>query len=121
MNIVLLSLRHTDVIIRGLGQFVLIVGVVDVHVGGTVLIKSRDANLWRPKIGRLFFSLPRPPPPHWNFNDSPPRKIDPAPNGNDLGHYNYDVLHDLHTTYVQKCPRNRTANTKNSSFELKMG
>lgn len=39
MNIVLLSLRHTDVIIRGLGQFVLIVGVVDVHVGGTVLIK----------------------------------------------------------------------------------
>ena len=31
-----------------------------------------------------FFSLP---PPHWNFNDSPPRKIDPAPNGNDLGHY----------------------------------
>ena len=58
MNIVLLSLRHTDVIIGGLGQFVLIVGVVDVHVGGTVLIKSRDANLWRPKIGRLFFSLP---------------------------------------------------------------
>ena len=61
MNIVLLSLRHTDVIIRGQGQFVLIVGVVDVHVGGTVLIKSRDANLWRPKIGRLFFSLPPAP------------------------------------------------------------
>ena len=41
----------------------------------------RDANLWRPKIGRLsFFYSPR------NFND-PPRKIDPAPNGDDLGYY----------------------------------
>ena len=70
------------------------------------------------KSGDFFFHYP---PPHWNFNDSPPQKIDPAPNGNDLGHYNYDVLHDLHTTYVQKCPRNRTANKKNSSFELKMG
>ena len=43
-------------------------------------IKNRDANLWRPKIGRLsFFHYPQPPPL--------PRKIDPAPNGNDLGHY----------------------------------
>ena len=37
----------------------------------------RDANLWGPKIGRLsFFHYPL-----------PPRKIDPAPYGNDLGHY----------------------------------
>ena len=44
-------------------------------------MNCRDANLSRPKIGRLsFFHFPpeiqRPPP-----------KIDPAPNGNDLGHY----------------------------------
>ena len=74
MNIVLLSLRHTDVIIRGLGQFVLIVGVVVVHVGGTVLIKSRDANLWRPKIGRLFF--PPPPPRPTGISTTPhPEKL----------------------------------------------
>ena len=43
----------------------------------------RDANLWRPKIGRLsFFHYP----PR-NFNNLPPRNIDPAPNGNDLEHY----------------------------------
>ena len=30
----------------------------------------------------LFFTTPPPPPRH-----PPPRKIDPAPNGNDLGHY----------------------------------
>ena len=30
-----------------------------------------------------------------------PRKIDPAPNGNDLGHYNYDVLHDVHTIKIR--------------------
>ena len=42
-------------------------------------IKNRDANLWRPKIGEtVLFSLPPPPAP---------RKIDPAPNGNDLEHY----------------------------------
>ena len=35
------------------------------------------------------------------FNDSPPRKIDPAPNRNDLGHYNYDVLHDVHTIKIR--------------------
>ena len=50
MNIVLLSLRHTDVIIRGLGQFVLIVGVVDVHVGGTVLIKRLQSTAFRPSV-----------------------------------------------------------------------
>ena len=46
---------------------------------------SRDANLWRPKIGRLSsFSLPLSP----EFpRTPPPRKIDPAPNGHDLGHY----------------------------------
>ena len=43
----------------------------------------RDANLWRSKIWRLsFFHYPP-----WNFNGFPPRQIDPAPNGNDLGHY----------------------------------
>ena len=49
------------------------------------IITYRDANLWRPKIGGLsFFHYP---PPR-NFNKTPPpRKIDPAPNGNDLGHY----------------------------------
>ena len=46
MNIVLLSrlcitLRHTEVIIGVLGQFVLIAGAVDVHVGGTVLISEQ--------------------------------------------------------------------------------
>ena len=40
---------------------------------------SRDTNLWRPKIWRLsFLSLPAPPPPPSH---------DPAPNGNDLGHF----------------------------------
>ena len=48
----------------------------------------RDANPWRPKIGRLsFFHYPSPQ----NFinppRPPPPRKIDPAPNGNDSGHY----------------------------------
>ena len=48
---------------------------------------SRDTNLWRPKIWRLsFLSLPAPPPPPQNFNGSPPPH-DPAPNGNDLGHF----------------------------------
>ena len=46
----------------------------------------RDANLWRPKIGRLSFLDA--PPQKKNFNENPPpRTIDPAPNGNDLGHY----------------------------------
>ena len=41
----------------------------------------RDANLWRPKIGRLsFFYFPP------GISTTPPRRIDPAPNGNDLGH-----------------------------------
>ena len=44
--------------------------------------KCRDANLWRPKIGRLSF-FHHPPAPQ-NFNNPPARKIDLAPNGNDL-------------------------------------
>ena len=40
-----------------------------------ILHDIRDANLWRPKIGSLSFFYP-----------PPPKKIDPAPNGNDLGH-----------------------------------
>ena len=30
----------------------------------------------------------------------PKKKIDPAPNRNDLGHY-YDVLHDVHTVKIR--------------------
>ena len=53
MNIVLLSrlcitLRHIKVIIGGLGQFTLIAGAVDVHVGGTVLIKRLHSPDFRP-------------------------------------------------------------------------
>lgn len=46
-------------------------------------------------LDTLFYSLP---PPHHrrNFN-IPPQQIDPAPNGNDLGHYNYEVLHEVYT------------------------
>ena len=41
----------------------------------STLVFYRDANLWRPKIGRLsFFHYPL-----------PPEKLNPA--GNDLGHY----------------------------------
>ena len=48
----------------------------------------RDANLWRPKLGRLSFFLYPPP--------TPQKKIDPGPNGNDLEHYmtSYMMLHD---------------------------
>ena len=42
----------------------------------------RDANLWRPKIGRLSFCYPP-----GISTTPPPRKIDSAPNGNDLGHF----------------------------------
>ena len=43
----------------------------------------RDANLWRSEIWRLsFFHYPP-----LEFQRIPPRQIDPAPNGNDLGHY----------------------------------
>ena len=31
------------------------------------------------------------------FTPPPPQQIDPAPNGNDLGHYNYEVLHEVYT------------------------
>ena len=79
----------------------------------------RDANLWRPKIGRLYFfysppEFQRPPPPR---------------NGNDWGiiwrvtwctyYRNSNARKNL--CQWQKCPRNHTANKKNSSFELKMG
>ena len=45
------------------------------------------------------YSLLFTPPPHHrrNFNIPPPQQIDPAPNGNDLGHYNYEVLHEVYT------------------------
>ena len=57
MNIVLLSrlcitLRHTEVIIGGLGQFALVAGAVDVHVGGTVLIKQLHSPDFRPLVNR---------------------------------------------------------------------
>ena len=85
-----------------------------------------------PTFRDLKFSLP----PR-NFNP-PPRKIDPVPNGNDLGHYmtSYmiyilskfeiiilmlEIIFVNMTKYVHKCPRNRTANKKKSSFELKKG
>ena len=56
---------------------------------------SRDTNLWRPKIWRLsFLSLPAPPPPPQNFNGSPPPH-DPAPNGNDLGHFMKSYMKDI--------------------------
>ena len=45
-------------------------------------VLSRDANPWRSKIWRLPF-LHLPPPP---------QQIEPAPNGNDLGH---------HTSYMK--------------------
>ena len=38
-----------------------------------------------------------PPPTTAGISTSPPQKIDPAPNGNDLGHYNYEVLHEVYT------------------------
>ena len=58
--------------------------------------------------------------------------FDQAPNGNDLIRTLNDVLRDLHTIskfeiivlMLQKCPRNRIANKKNSrssSFKLKVG
>ena len=53
--------------------------------GEKVLEVYRDANLWKPKIGRLsFFHYP---PQNFNETFPAPRKIDPAPNGNDLRHY----------------------------------
>ena len=43
--------------------------------------------------GSLFFLLLSP----LNFNGPPPP---PAPNGNDLGHALYEVLHELHTIKI---------------------
>ena len=67
-------------------------------LANTWKVYSRDANLWRSKIWILSF-IHSPPPPHHrrNFNIPPPQQIDPAPNGNDLGHYNYEVLHEVYT------------------------
>ena len=55
MNIVLLprlciTLRHTNVIIGGLGQLALVAGAVDVQVGGTVLIKRLHSPDFRPSV-----------------------------------------------------------------------
>ena len=55
VNIVLLSrlcitLRHTDVTIGGLDQFALIAGAVDVHVGGTELIKRLHSTDFTPSV-----------------------------------------------------------------------
>ena len=90
-------------------------------------LENRDANLWRSKIRLSHFHYPPPHPP--NFNRPPsPRQIDPAANGNGLGHY-MSVLHKLYaikirdhrldakiilsvTKCVQKCLRNRTTNKK---------
>ena len=59
-------------------------------LANTWKVYSRDANLWRSKIWILSFihSFQHPPPP---------QQIDPAPNENDLGHYNYEVLHEVYT------------------------
>ena len=78
----------------------------------------------------------------WNFNRPPPPcpwQIDSAPNvkGDDLGHYMNSYIKYINqnsqswfwcqkqplsgTKYMQKYPRNPTANKKNLSFELKMG
>ena len=60
-----------------------------------VYSKRKDStNLWRSKIWRLFFLLP--PPPEFERN---PQQIDPAPNGNGLGHY--EVLHEVRTIKIR--------------------
>ena len=97
----------------------------------------RDANLWRSKIwdDSLFFTTPNGFPN--KFNKLTFNKLTQPPMG-----MTYDIIWSLTRTtyyqnlqssfwclkqslsatkYVQKCPRNRTANKKNSSFELKMG
>ena len=55
-------------------------------LANTWKVYRRDANLWRSKIWILSF-----------IHSPPPQQIDPAPNGNDLGHYNYEVLHEVYT------------------------
>ena len=79
------------------------------------------------KSDSLIFTIPPPHPPNFNWPPSP-RQIDPAANGNGLGHY-MSVLHELYaikirdhlldakiilsvTKCVQKCLRNRTTNKK---------
>ena len=77
------------------------------------------------KSGDCLFSLPPP-----EFQRPPPsaqKKIDSAPNVNDLGHYMTSYMMYILSKFkiivlmLQKCPRNRTAKKKNSTFELKMG
>ena len=46
------------------------------------------------KSGDSFFLLP--PPPEFERN---PQRIDPAPNGNGLGHY--EVLHEVRTIKIR--------------------
>ena len=73
----------------------------------------------------LFFTTPA--PPGISMTPPPKKKIDPAPNVNDLGHYMTSYMMNILSKFeiivlmLQKCPRNRTAKKKNSSFELKMG
>ena len=40
----------------------------------------------------------------------PPRQTDPAPSGNDLRQYNYEVLHELHPIKI----RNRHFGARNN-------
>ena len=43
----------------------------------------------------LFFTTP--PPPNWNEPPPSQKKIDPAPNRNDLEYYMMPLIHDVHT------------------------
>ena len=57
-------------------------------LANTWKVYSRDANLWRSKIWILsFIHSPPPPPPEFQHPRPQQIQIDPAPNGNDLGHY----------------------------------
>ena len=49
----------------------------------------RDANLWRPKIGRLYFFY------------SPPEFQRPSPPGMGMTEALYDVSHDVHTIEIR--------------------
>ena len=49
----------------------------------------RDANLWRPKIGRLYFFY------------SPPEFQRPPPPGMGMTEALYDVSHDVHTIEIR--------------------
>ena len=49
------------------------------------------------KSGYSLLFTPPPPTTTGISTSPPPQQIDPAPNGNDLGHYNYEVLHEVYT------------------------